>query len=343
MAAVCGGALVAWLRRLCLNRNKVGDDKLGPKGASGAVSPEMQQVLSVDLSDSDSDDADSPKRRLALLKSWKVAPEPEALSDTDSSGGSDDDFAHSLAREARRLAVSRPAELTFSSAAQAPSSPLRGFKVVPSRRLAMTGVVPDRPDESRMTSLVVAGPSTPMRSSKIAPSLSSAQVPLPLPSSSLVERTPPPKQLDSSPPVKHTPALRSAKVAPLGLVTNTPELLLSSVRVAHAAVPLRKGQWVARAEGADGLGSSTDDDLGPADSEDSDDEPPSASPASPSASSVRPPSAVQAKVEDRSPSLAKLMSPHTRAALGSGAFSLAVLDTDSDDDVLSSQDSQDSF
>jgi hypothetical protein len=50
-----------------------------------------------------------------------------------------------------------------------------------------------------------------------------------------------------------------------------------------------------------------------------------------------------AKVEDRGPSLARLMSPHTRAALGTGAFSLAVLDTDSDDDVLSSQDSQDSF
>ena len=205
----------------------------------------------------------------------------------------------------------------------------------------MTGVVPDGPEES-LASLVVAGPSTPIRSSKIAPSLSSAQVPLPLPFSSLVERTPPPKQLDSSPPAKHTPAQKSAKVAPLGLVTSTPELLLSSVRVAHAAVPLRKGQWVARAEGADGLGSSTDDDLGPADSEDSDGEPPSASPASPSASSVRPPSAVLAKAEVRGPSLAKLMSPHTRAALGTGAFSLAVLDTDSDDDVLSSQDSQDS-
>ena len=304
MAAVCGGALVAWLRRRCLSRNKVGDEKLSPKSTSGPASPEMQQVLSVDLSDSDSDEADGPTRRLALLKSWKVAPEPEALADTDSSDDSDDDFARSLAREAKRLAVTRPVEFAFST--QAPASPLRGINVVPSRRLAMTGVVPDE-----SSAALVDGPSTPMRSVKIAPA-SSALLPAP------VEKTPPPRQLHS-PPTGQTPAQKSAKVAPLGLVTAA-QTVLASVRVAHAAVPLRKGQWVARAEG-DGLGSSTDDP-GPADSEDSGDE-----------SSVRPPSAVE-----HGPALARLMSPQTRAALGSEAFSLAVLDTDSDDE-LSSNDS----
>ena len=305
MAAVCGGALVAWLRRRCLSRNKVGDEKLSPKGTSGPASPEMQQVLSVDLSDSDSDEAGGPTRRLALLKSWKVAPEPEALADTDSSDDSDDDFARSLAWEAKRLAVTRPVEPAFST--QAPASPLRGIKVVPSRRLAMTGVVPDE-----SSAALVDGPTTPMRSVKIAPA-SSALLPAP------AEKTPPPKQLHS-PPTGQTPAQKSAKVAPLGLVTAA-QTVLASVRVAHAAVPLRKGQWVARAKG-DGLGSSTDDDPGPADSEDSGDE-----------SSVRPPSAVE-----HGPALARLMSPQTRAALGSEAFSLAVLDTDSDDE-LSSNDS----